>query len=94
MDPAKNDVPVETVLQNFAPGADNPAIESERHIVYSDFSKAANGIWYPSAWKFTSTMQGRNGQTVSVSNSRLQIWTGQKLGAEWFQDPEKKVAGQ
>ncbi len=90
IDPARNDVPVETLLQIYQPvveaGNSPPRIENEIHTIRTRFEKTGNGTWYPSEWRTSFTQHGQT-ESVSGEQNHLQVWGGKTLPPEWFNPP-------
>src|SRR5439155_5892982 len=84
LDPAKDDLPVELVWQTYTPKGDK--VETEAHITYTAYAKTDDGRWYPSAWRAV-VKTTRRATIKNSTEAHMQLWSGRKLGAEWFDDP-------
>ncbi|HEX4053169.1 MAG TPA: hypothetical protein VHX86_02790 [Tepidisphaeraceae bacterium] len=76
LDPAHDDLPVETVEHSNARGGDK--LNFLRHVVYLDFARVAEGRWYPSHWQ------------DGVEHWQ-QIIQNENLGPEWYGDPNLRI---
>ncbi|HZZ43453.1 MAG TPA: hypothetical protein VFE58_10995 [Tepidisphaeraceae bacterium] len=93
IDPAKGDVPVETTYTVYWPDKKD-MVQVENHTAYSGWTKAANGSWYPTAWR--TVTWGEYGQGMKYTDAtehRLRVWTGIRLGSEWFGEPRAEGVG-
>ncbi len=95
LDPAHDDLPVESVIRNNLGGDDNFA--SVRHFVYLDFARLADGRWYPSHWQYgTIASPTTQPTTRPVHDDRYreywrQILQNEKLPPEWYGDPSLRL---
>jgi hypothetical protein len=90
LDPARDDMPIETTLSSTETGQPKP--ESVTHTRYDKFAQLPNGQWYPTQWREDRTT--RNSRTEKESSStgyyRLQIVSTLKLDDNWFTDPRTR----
>lgn len=85
LDPLRDDVPVEATSQSYAKGS--AELESDGRTTYTAWDRTSDGRWYPSAWRVVTRFNQRGEWTARTEDWRLQVWTGERLGAEWFADP-------
>jgi hypothetical protein len=85
LDPVRDDVPVESTWQSYAPGSDE--LEIDGRVTYTDWGRTADGRWYPAAWRAVTRLGREGKRTVQTQDWRLRVWAGERLRAEWFADP-------
>ncbi len=91
LDPARDDLPVETVTHSNSSGGEK--LDSASHTVYLEFARVADGRWFPSHWQ-TRGFSPPSTQPVKddgYTDFRRQIFQDQKLRAEWYGDPRLRM---
>ncbi len=90
MDPARNDLSIETLLQTYQPdveaGNAPPRVENDIHTIRTQFEKTTNGTWYPAAWRTVIASHGP-AESLTSEQNHLQVWSGKTLPANYFEAP-------
>jgi len=89
-DPARDDLPVERA--EIYTSAETKKVVQEVRLATLAFSQTQNGKWYPTQWTQKMAVYSLQRSVEYSSDNHLQIWTGEKLGSEWFADPAIKAA--
>src|SRR5262249_6896201 len=88
-DPGKDDLPCDW-SEVYTDKASKQVVQEWNDKVL-EFASTEDGHWYPSRWQsHTSMTTGKRTQLIDT-DSRLQVWTGRKLDAQWFGDPAMNV---
>jgi hypothetical protein len=93
LDPAHDDLPVETLIHNNSDGGDK--LDTSMHFIYLDFARTDDGKWYPSHWQYRTS---RPPTTQPIQDAGYveywrQILQHEKLPSEWYGDPSSRMSG-
>jgi hypothetical protein len=86
LDPAKDDMPVESVHITYYGTTDKKYLHSESR--FTAYAQTDAGQWYPSAWSSTTSVHIEDKVTTNETKSFARAWTSETLGDEWFQKPK------
>jgi len=97
LDPARDDLPVESAWRVFDNDGKTVRLEVRRQ--YLEYARLANGQWYPLRWKYTRTQfptrkQASTQPATRVTEYNLVVAPGMELGQEWFVNPAEKFAAE
>ena len=89
LDPARDDLTVESIQRTNRPGSD--VLQLEFHTTTLDMKQTAAGQWYPSRWRIevTDNVEGRKQPLHYTTLHWLQIVTDKTLDDSWFIDLAK-----
>lgn len=96
IDPARDDVPTETVWRLF--GTDTSTVTTEVSRQNLEYAQLPNGQWYPKRWRETRlSIDPRTPKApprTSVTECNLLVAPGMKLDKDWFVNPVEKFGQQ
>jgi hypothetical protein len=92
IDPAKDDLPVETHSRAYAP--DGATLDTEWHSTYGDYLQTAGGQWYPStATRVIRSRLPGGSERTATEKTHLRVFSGKTLDDAWFGDLAQRDPG-
>ncbi|MHC4282523.1 MAG: hypothetical protein ACYSWZ_06095 [Planctomycetota bacterium] len=83
IDPARDDMPVETIARMF--DKSHESITEERHTRYFDYASVRENQWYPTRWQKTNMdYSDENSRTSGITEYSLRIFPDMELDDWWF----------
>jgi hypothetical protein len=83
IDPARDDMPVETIARMF--DKSHESITRERHTRYFDYAGVRENQWYPTRWQETNMFYSdENSRAIGITEHNLRIFPDMELDDWWF----------